>query len=339
MWRTVLVCSVVVAIAACGESAETYIDAPPSTDAPPVDAAVDAAAPDGPSPDAAFGCPSTGTETGYVVASVTVPTTNNAAMALGFDLDGDGNVDNQFGAILTALASSGGSTSDPQQGIDGAITAGDVIVVASLREDSGAACLTTDRGTNPVPAACTDPQVPATCGQHLQGTATITRVSAEDRSIPGALASGTFTSGSGQAVVPLALGGHGGGVAVEVELARAELTGVTATGFTGGKLGGAIPELVVQEVVIPALHQDVTAQIALDCTGTGTNCGCVESSTGQTLLQLFDADDDCSVTLPELADASLIQTLFAPDVDADGDGTNDALSIGVGITGVSAQLQ
>ena len=55
------------------------------------------------------------------------------------------------------------------------------------------------------------------------------------------------------------------------------------------------------------------------------------------MLGIFDDNpEDCAVTLDEFRANSLVQTLFRPDVDLDGDGTNDALSIGVGITGAAA---
>jgi hypothetical protein len=52
----------------------------------------------------------------YVVDSITVPDDNASSDALAFDLDGDGDIDNQLGDVLIALKQAAGSGSFDLQG-------------------------------------------------------------------------------------------------------------------------------------------------------------------------------------------------------------------------------
>src|SRR5688572_17165734 len=70
---------------------------------PPDGEVPDAEIPDAEVPDAMPPCLEC--ETGYVFDSLTVPTSAQESADLGFDLDGDGTVDNQMGNIFSALAS------------------------------------------------------------------------------------------------------------------------------------------------------------------------------------------------------------------------------------------
>ena len=58
----------------------------------------------------------------------------------------------------------------------------------------------------------------------------------------------------------------------------------------------------------------------------GNNCICTDNSTGKTNLGLFDADHDCSISVDELRNNSLIVSLLSPDVTVEN---QQCLSIGV----------
>src|SRR5688500_13103928 len=69
----------------------------------------------------------------YVVDSVSVPLDAPSADELGFDLDGDGTIDNQLGNILAALRqAAGGGTLDIQGGIDESIDNGSILLLANI---------------------------------------------------------------------------------------------------------------------------------------------------------------------------------------------------------------
>jgi len=82
------------------------------------------------------------------------------------------------------------------------------------------------------------------------------------------------------------------------------------------------------------------AAVVRDCTNLASppGCGCVAGSTGKTSLDLFDggvvgSPKDCAISVAEVRENSLIQSLLAPDLTLPG-GQN-ALSIGIKVEAVS----
>ena len=318
-----LVIVVVVSLAACS-----------GDDGPPIapDAEVADAAPV--PPDACTTC-----VTGHVFDSITLPIDAQQAESFGYDLDGDGTVDNQIGNIFSALTSAGGNTFDLQTEMTRAVDRGNVIVLASIQDCLSGQCLFTYHGSAPTPLPCTEVADPV-CRRHLDGNALFSIDQPTDRFIPGTGGAGTFSGGPGQALLQLTIAGN---TPAQIQLIRAhaDLTGVSASGITGGKLGGAIPDASVQDELIPAMHASIAAQIAADCPpgGSPPDCGCTPDSTGETFLGIFDENTDCTVPLPEFRENALVMTLFRPDVDTDGDDVADALSVGVGVTAVAATFR
>lgn len=276
---------------------------------------------------------------GYVVDSVTIPLNSGQAEDLGFDIDGDGNVDNQLGNILSALIQAAGSgTLDLQGSIDNSVDEGSILLLADVQATSltsaanvGFAVLL---GDNPSPEPCTDPEDPLTCRQHLDGSGTFDIAAGADRDlvVGGNIVGGTFTGGPGELTLQISLAA---GSAINLNLieARARLTGISEDGIDDAIIGGAITQEDIDGQVIPAVHDTVSGIIDEDCTGTAPDC-CEAGSTGETLLGIFDENEDCEVPLDEIQNNSLIMTLLRADVDTDGDGEEDALSVGVGASAV-----
>jgi hypothetical protein len=297
----------------------------PLADAPLPDAALpDAALPDAALPDA--GPPGVGA---FVVSAVDVPTSASEASALGLDLDGgepggDPGVDNQLGSVLAALTSFG---FDPQVAVADAVAQG---LTIELLHFTAAGTLDTYIGANPVPPACNGPGDPV-CGHHLDGTGTFDVVAMPTGSMPQSATGTTVTGGPGTAVLPILVLGTD---PLMLPLIGARFTGtVTATTVTTARLAGAIPQSAIDNELIPALQVQIAGIIAAGCTDL-TNpptCGC--AGTAQQIIDLFDDNQDCAVSVAELQSNSLIQALLAPDVTIGG---VDALSFGVGITGVTA---
>lgn len=277
----------------------------------------------------------------YVVDSVTIPLNSSQAEDLGFDLDGDGTVDNQLGNILSALIQAGGGGSlDLQGSIDESVDAGEILLLADVQATSLSSAANVGfslfLGANPTPAACTDPDDPLTCRQHLDGNGSfdIDPATPDDVVVGGNIVGGTFNGGPGDLALQIALDA-GNPINLRLIEARARLTGIATDGIDDAIIGGAIPQEDIDNEVIPAVHGTVTDIIAEDCTGSGADCGCMADSTGLTLLGIFDDNEDCAVPLAELQENSLIMTLLRSDVDTDGDGEEDALSVGVGATAVA----
>jgi hypothetical protein len=284
----------------------------------------------------------------YVVDQVNIPITSESAEEFGFDLDsqcgaelGDEAVDNQLGAILSALSATAGSSLNLQDSIDKSVDSGQILLLADIQatslDSASNAGLRLFQGSNPTPAACTDPEDPLTCGQHLQGTGSFTAAAqGSDQYISGTISGGRFSGGPGEVTLQIAFGDTP--ISLPLIEAHAEITGITDNNFGGTgvtRVGGAVRNEIVQTQIIPAVHIAVAGIIAEDCAGaTVPDCTCTPDSTGETIMGIFDDDDDCAVTEEEIRNDSLIVTLLRPDVDTDCDGSKDSLSVGVGATAI-----
>ncbi len=124
------------------------------------------------------------------------------------------------------------------------------------------------------------------------------------------------------------------GAPLTLPLVKARASFTRSAGRLAGKVGGGLPQAEIDGVMLPAMQAWVEGAVQRDCPG-GT---CVSGSLGETMLALFDADHDGAVSLAELQGNALIATLFAPDLDTDGNGTRDALSVGIGLELVGARF-
>lgn len=269
----------------------------------------------------------------YVASRVLVPATNTQAREYGLDLDGNQTIDNQLGMVLGILAT---MNFDVQGSVDESVADGSIILLADVQTtdfmNASAAGLKILLGDNPMPQPCTDPANPtiATCGKHLTGTGTfsIAASSPTDALLAGPIVGGTFNGGPGTVSLQISLGAD----ALQLNLvgARAKASGISADGITSAIVAGALTENDLNTTILPAIQEQLVPTIAADCTdltNPGAECGCVDGSTGQTLLTLFDIDPkDCMVTVDEIKSNGLIQGALAPDVTIDG---MPALSLGI----------
>jgi len=281
-----------------------------------------------------------------------VPKSNTEARDFSIDLgspDGtrDGVKDNQLGMVLSTLASPQFGF-DVQGTIDEAVATGSIILLVDFQtssfESTKAAGLKVMLGDDATatPAPCNvdemwDETTMTGCGHHLTGSGNFTLAAGQpdNDAVTGAIAGGKFTGGPGELTLQIALGTT---EALTLNLigARAEATGISATGITSLILAGALTEEGLNTKVMPAIQQQITPLIAEDCTmlSSPPGCGCASGSTGETILQLFDADPkDCAVSVDEIKGNTLIQSLLAPDVKIDG---VNALSLGIKVETTTA---
>lgn len=291
----------------------------------------DAATPDGP-PDAA---PLPTAVHRWVINNQLVPESNAEATMFGLDLDGDGVVDNQLGQVLGALVSQG---FDIQTPTDAAIARGSVLMLGEAGIGIGgtaAASFTMYTGANPQPAACNGAN-DGTCRRHLQGNAMFDLAASSARDLPlaGTLGNGTLVAGPGHLQVSLAVLGATPFV-LDLVGARVRLQLVTEGSLGQSVIAGAITQAQIDTRLYPALQQNASAAAAIDCpTKAPPDCGCAPGSMGQTYLNLFDTmPRDCTITLDELRNNSLIKSLLAPDLTIEG---QPALSAGFAVTAIKA---
>lgn len=274
-----------------------------------------------------------GTHYQYVSSEAFVPTNNNQAREYGLDLDGNKQVDNQLGMVLGTLSTMG---FDVQGTIDEAVSEGSIILLVDFQTEdftnTSAAGLKVLLGDNPMPQPCTDPEnpTPETCGKHLEGTGmfSIAAGAPDNAAVAGKIINGTFNGGPGDISLQIALGGTD---AIQLDLigARAKASGITENSIESVILGGALTEEDLNTKVIPAIQSQIAPIIAEDCNAPTSPpmCGCEAGSTGATVLNLFDAaPKDCAVTVDEIKNNSLIQSLLAPDVEING---TPSLSLGI----------
>ena len=296
------------------------------------------------------GGPPTGDHYHYVVDSAAVPTNTSEAQTYGLDIDcGEASMDdcpdgtdvtkdNQLGSVLAALAGMG---FDVQGTIDTAVNEGSLLLLVDFQttafDSAGRSGLklflgnTADGAITPEPCTTATPPV---CGQHLMGTGmfSIAPGSPTNALVAGPVVGGVFRGGPGTLTLQIALAA---GMPIDLSLigARAEARTLSATGIGSGVIAGAIPKTDIDNNIIPAIATQLDGVLTEDMCGTAPPplCGCMADSTGATLIDLFDANEDCEVSVMEIQTNGLIMSLLAPDVTIDG---VDALSIGLGFSAV-----
>lgn len=284
----------------------------------------------------------------YVVDEATVPTSALQALQVGLDLDDDdnGRVDNRLGEILGILA---GQNIDVQAAVGSAITEGDIIILTELKATDladGCGSVGVYLGANPDPAAC-DPNNPTDCGKHLSGSASfeIAPGIPNNTEVIGTLASNRFlitdNDTPGNFSIELDLIEGQDAITLDLIGARVEIGSISANGLSNGLIGGAVKTSDLETTIIPTMQNLLNDELMTACDATQTPC-CPANSNGELILNLFDSDDSCTISVAEITQNQLIGTLLTPDVDLldaagnyqrdrdDRDGNPDSLSIGIG---------
>jgi hypothetical protein len=199
------------------------------------------------------------------------------------------------------------------------------------------------KGADPVPAPCA-PGGQIGCRHHLDGTGHFS-IAPDDPHHPqftGAIANGAFTTTAGDFALQLSLGVD---PVLDLPLTDAHLKFLSSTATTIGSAdatkAGAVVAGAIRASDMPAFLVQFTvaaqALIARDCTGVvsvAPSCGCTVSSGGYSMLNFFDTDHNCNVTLAEVMNNPMLSAILTPDVTLP-DNTM-AVSVGFGIHAVPA---
>jgi hypothetical protein len=279
----------------------------------------------------------------YVVDSATLPVTEDDAQALGLDLDGDGDVDNKL-AVVTQLLASGGA--DVNFNLAQQIAFGDVMHLADLQAtslvDATASAIYVWMGANPSPTPCLGPG-DTVCGRHLTGTAHFDVANTDPVAAMtfGRVSGGHYSGDRGKLTLEIPIIATAAPLTLEIIEARIEVD-VAPGALTNGRIAGAITAEFIHDHLLPQLQDAFAVEIVVDCTGVSPNC-CFDDTNGKQLIDLFDADGSCTVSLQELRDSSVLGSVLAPDVDLlDSEGfpgqdqVLESLSLGLGFTAVPA---
>jgi len=292
---------------------------------------------------------------GYVVSSVSIPTSDKDVTAFGLDLGSktsskiDGMVDNKLGAALSVLTA---LNFNIQGTVNAAVDQGSLILLIDVQTqdfmNSNAAGFGVKIGANPVPAPCNGP-ADTVCRHHLDGTGTfsIAANSPSDLAVAGKIVNGTFNGGPGDVALQLAIGST---TPVELSLlhARVKASSISDAGIMTAIVGGLVTQDELTTSIGPAIQVQVAGILDRDCpvaagaTRTPPGCGCNAGTTGATLITAFDGKApgtaaDCEITVPEILGFPVVAQLLMPDsCSTDTCKTPDSLSIGVKVTAVKA---
>jgi hypothetical protein len=274
----------------------------------------------------------------YVIDHLTVPTSTAEANQAGLDLDANGTVDNKLGGVIATLATMG---VDAAATVTQSIDRGDSILLARIGTtsfaDAAQATFQTFAGADPSIAPCNG-DTDTECRHHLQGTASFSAMpDPGGKPLLGTFGGGTFYGSGGELVVRLAVLG-----ADPIDLvlmgSKAQIQMATDTTIGKAQLAGAVSQDDIDNKILPAVHENMTAAVAHDCTALTSPpaCGCATSSDGKSALATFDKDPvDCQISFTEIADNVLVKAMMKPDVTIDG---KMGVSLGVTATAVMAQF-
>jgi hypothetical protein len=290
-----------------------------------------------------------GTHYHYVVDRLLLPTSAAQALEYGLDLDGDGVVNNQFGAGAAALASAG---FDVQGVMDREIADGSIILLLDLQTDD----LTSSHvlsglrifvGSQPMPSPCSGP-ADAICGHHLDGAGRFAIPPSPFPPAPydvleGSVIDSVFTGAADEEAPPFEIALIGNlPLGVPVDHMRVVASGITPATIDSVVIGGAFRITDWDDGfgagLVGAFASELESLVAFDCTTLTSppGCGCTNGSLGQHILAYFEPNPThCNVTHGDVARSAFGQ--LTPDVQlASGNGIG--ISIGVKLTAVAASF-
>jgi hypothetical protein len=289
----------------------------------------------------------TGTDHDFIVNELFMPTTSQEAGENGVDIDNDGDIDNKLGQIIQLLVSNG-LDGDLNETINENIADGDLLLAARLRESGNGDGIVAIQilqteifdstpifdGGDTVLVPTGTPQNLYLCGEWDSGPTLETSPANITLAFP----------------LPEPIG------TLEVTLSAAQIrtvtdsdnthfatSSVTSAQMTDVMIGGGLSE---EEIYGPGGLIEFLADFINDLVSEG-------GSTADTIAQLFDGNcvplediagcetiepdvgecdssaDPPVITATELKCNALLHSALAPDVDSDGDGEDDLLSLGL----------
>lgn len=267
-------------------------------------------------------------EYGYLTNSLNLPLTASEANLYSRDIDGDGDKENALGNAIAAM--NGAGALDLATATNDAVDAGSIVMLHSLRTFSLA---NSRNATWQVWYGKPTIDPPA-----FDGTDVFPLLAGQPHStkLEARIKDHRVTTVAGKIPVRLDLGA--GRFLLDLKKAKVSAKCFRA-GCSNGRITGAVSSTDLETVFLPELAQLLTLLIAQDCPGPEPD-SCASGSTGKSVQEIFDADDDLTVTSAELQDHDLIKAVFAPDLNlltGDG-GVNDHLSFGFGFSTVKAKL-
>ncbi len=291
----------------------------------------------------------TGTDNDFIINSMFMPTTSQEAASNGVDIDGDGDIDNKLGSIISLLAQNG-MDSDINESLNAEIADGSLLLATRVKESGqgdGVVAVQLFQadifdatpifdGNDTVLIPSTSPQNLYLCGDWDGGPELETTPSDVTLAFPLpsiGLLEVTLSAAQIRTVT-------------DMDNEFYDTSAVTSDAMTDVMIGGGLSR---DEIYGPGGLIEFLASFINDLMADG-------GSTADTIASLFDGgctvlDDvpgceavvagegECDdtadppvITVTELKCNALLHSALAPDVDIDGDGEDDLLSLGIRIS-------
>jgi hypothetical protein len=237
------------------------------------------------------------------------------------DLDGDGIPDNKLGLVVEAINQAAPAlnwAASMEQHLAQNIKQGQMLILVQLTgasfDNEPAAKLRLDLGQD-------KDQIP---GDNLSGAEELGIVSFSPGStLDARITAGQLSAVPGDAMVPLILAGQQNVVQGRKVHSRGQVAGDR---IVNGEFFGAVPSSEMDQKILPGMAAYITQTYQ------------TSDPQGKAMVeQLLDLDKDGKVTAQEMK-SSIIGLALRPDVDTDGDGAKDAVSIGFGYTTVPCKI-
>lgn len=297
-------------------------------------------------PDCEFECDlNEGDEYDYIVSEIILP--KSASDNIGVDMTGDGNINNKLGALLGVVPE--GDT-DPNEMIAQAIQDGSVILLGRLVVSDWSAdesmAVQVFQGTSDATEQLFD------IGNNH---ASIADGFDRDLHLCGQLIQGYVEAGPSDLTISIAFGD----ILLDLPLSSAQVIAMehpmTPDSWTDVMIGGGLSKDTINNIVIPevvkwlneATLEDPEGGIgefvinSLDGDCSPVPEGCEDVVPGEGECSYWDPatePDGPVITETEIRCSNLFATALRPDVDSDGDGVRDLVSLGVMVSAVSITI-
>lgn len=261
----------------------------------------------------------------YVIDSIEVGGTTSEASAIAVDLDGDERPDNAFGISLSVAESMLDVDLDAE--IAAALDRGELLHLLMFATDETGEALDTgrlflgaDTDGDPDNNFTGDAELAVRADSNLDDAAF------------GEVSGRRVDLGRGRLTVENVLFTQ-----IRLPLTGARITGTfDDLGRFAGKIAGGIAEADLARLrlgIAGAIADEGNAM----CDPSQIPC-CPEDSRGEVYMTYFDRDRDCQLESEEVAGNDILGWLTIPDMDLDGDGENDAMSVAFRVTAVPARF-
>lgn len=301
-----------------------------------------------------FNCPSdcspscdlagmTGATHDVIVQELFIPDSSSSASDNGIDLDGDGDIDNKLGMVIQLLLSYG-MEGDINDQVNGSIGAGSFVQLGRVKMSGHGDDIVAVQTLPGVPLgsppafdgsdqATVDPSAPTDL--YLCGTWQPPML----RTTPSELFLNLPMPGIG--VLPLLLSHARVETVTNPSSPYYPISDVSPSGWNNVMVGGGLTQEEIHESLLPLLAVIIQDMVNQGGSTADTfaelfdgNCvvmqdvpGCETVVAGQG--ECDDTQDPPIITVTELACNALLHSALAPDVDIDGDGEDDLLSVGL----------